>query len=248
MKALVVGSAVAAVFVAVSSAHAQNNNSNLPFLRPQNGAQVQVPSGWPPGSGDFQARPPTSYVAPGGYAPFQGNSVGRGNSVEDRGMDRGVVGEPETESSQPRTDTADSLIGTPGRVIMRKQGQGNDKPGSVQQEEPVAVRAISREMYRRRRKPFRGSSACPRTSAKGKVSSLISSARRARSSRRHRPDMPAAVGSRLPAAWVYRDVPETVTRALPSYVGYVYTNVDGRYVVCDPATYKVVAVYAESAS
>ncbi len=66
MKALVLGSAVAAVYFAGTVAHAQNNNGNLPFLKPQNGAQVQIPSGWPPGSGDFQARPPTSYTGPGG--------------------------------------------------------------------------------------------------------------------------------------------------------------------------------------
>jgi hypothetical protein len=246
MKALVVGSAVAAVLLAASSAHAQNNNSNLPFLRPQNGAQVQIPSGWPPGSGNLQTRPPTSYSAPGGYAPFQGNRVGPGNSVGDRGMDRGVVGEP--ESSQPRADTADPLIGTPGRAIMRKHGQGNDKPGSVQQEEPGRSQSnIARNIPKEEE-------ALPRVirlpqdkrEREGVVFDLF------RKTREVKPpiqaDMPAAIGSRLPAAWVYRNVPETVTRALPSYFGYVYTNVDGRYVVCDPATYKVIAVYAESAS
>jgi hypothetical protein len=58
-------------------------------------------------------------------------------------------------------------------------------------------------------------------------------------------DVKVAVGSRLPASWIYMDVPEVVSKSIPSYLGYVYTHVDGRYVVLDPATYKVVAVYAE---
>jgi hypothetical protein len=163
-------------------------------------------------------------------------------------MDRGVVGEPETESSQPRTDTADSLIGTPGRAIMRKQGQGNDKPGSVQQEE------TSRSQSNIARNVPKEEEALPRVirlpeDKRERESVVFDLFRKTREIKPPtQPDMPAAVGSRLPAGWVYRDVPETVTRALPSYVGYVYTNVDGRYVVCDPATYKVIAVYGERAS
>ena len=242
MKALVVGFAVAAVFCAVTAAHAQSNSSNLPFLKPQNGAQVQIPSGWPPGSGNLQARPPTSYAAPGGYAPFQGNSVG------DRGMDRGVVGEPETDSSQPRADTPDPLIGTPGRAVIRKQGQDNDKSGSAQQEEPARSQSnIARNVPQEEE-------ALPRVirlpKDKRERESVVFDL--FRKTREVKPptqaDVHASVGSRLPAAWVYRDVPEAVTRALPSYVGYVYTNVDGRYVVCDPATYEVVAVYADRPS
>lgn len=241
MKALVFGSAAAVLVSAVSSVQAQSNNSNLPFLKPQNGAQVQIPSGWPPGSGNLQTRPPTSQAAPGGYAPFQGNRVGPANSFEDRGMDRGVVGEP--ESSQPRADTADPLIGMPGRPIMRKPDQAKDEPGSVQHEEPGRSQSnIARKMPKEEE-------ALPRVirlpqDKRERESAVFKLFRRAPEIKPPiQADIPAAVGSRLPAAWVYRNVPEIVTRALPSYVGYVYTNIDGRYVVCDPATYKVIAVY-----
>jgi hypothetical protein len=242
MKALVLGSAVAAVYFAGTVAHAQNNNGNLPFLKPQNGAQVQIPSGWPPGSGDFQARPPTSYTGPGGYAPFQGNSVGN------RGMDRGIVGETDRGDAQSRVDTPDPLIGTPGRAFLRKQGQGNDKPGSAQEEEPARSQSNIARNIPQEEEPLPRVIRLPKDEREREsvVFNLF------RKTREVKPpvqaDMNAPIGSRLPAAWVYRDVPETVTRALPSYVGYVYTNVDGRYVVCDPATYKVVAVYADRPS
>lgn len=161
-------------------------------------------------------------------------------------MDRGIVGEP--ESSRSRADTSDPLIGTPGRAIMRKQGQGKDKPGGVQQEEPARSQSnIARNVPKEEE-------ALPRVihlpQDKRERESVVFDL--FRKTREIKPptqaDVHAAIGSRLPAAWVYRDVPETVTRALPNYVGYVYTNIDGRYVVCDPATYKVIAVYADRAS
>ncbi len=245
MKVLAAGLAIAAMLGIVSAAHAQSDRSNLPFLKPQNGAQVQVPSGWPPGSGDVYARPPsTNYVGPGGgYAPFQGNSVG------DRGMDRGIVGQPDAGAA--RTDTADPLTGTPRYPLRnRPPGSGDGKNG--QPEADQDVRSQSNIATPRNLPPEE--EVLPRVIRLPKdpqersnvVFDLF------RKTREVKPPtqaaVPVSIGSRLPVAWVYRDVPDTVTRALPSYVGYVYTNVDGRYVVLDPATYRVIAVYSANRS
>jgi hypothetical protein len=162
-------------------------------------------------------------------------------------MDRGVVGEPET-GSQPRADTPDPLIGTPGRALTRKQGSGNNTPGSAQQEEPGRSQSnIARNVPQEEE-------VIPRvirlpTDKRERENVVYDLFRKTREIKPPaQADVHADVGSRLPAAWVYRDVPETVTRALPNYVGYVYTNIDGRYVVCDPVTYKVVAVYGDRSS
>lgn len=238
MKALVIGFGVATVLGVASAAYAQSNN--LPFLKPQNGAQVQIPSGWPPASGNLQAPPPTSYVAPGGYAPFQGNSVGN------RGMDRGIVGQPDADAAETRANTPDPLVGTPRYNTLKIRPPGDKKGPEPEQDNrsqsnmprnlPLAEEALPR-VIRLPKNPQERASV---------VFDLFRKTREIRPPTQ--PDTKVAVGSRLPAAWVYRDVPETVTRALPGYVGYVYTNVDGRYVVCDPATYKVVAVYTGAPS
>ena len=254
MKVLVAGFTVAAVLGGPSGANAQSN-SNLPFLRPQNGAQVQIPSGWPPGSGDVQARPPTSYSAPGGYAPFQGASRGDRGAVDsgDRGNDRGVVGEPEPGMDQPRADTPDPLVGTPNRAYMRKPmpGSGDDKAGSGQQAGSDQGAPSQNNMAHPRNLPQEAEvvpkvirlPSDPRQRAEA-VFDLFRKSREVKPPARA--DVRVAVGSRLPASWIYMDVPETVSRALPGYLGYVYTSVDGRYVVLDPATYKVVAIYAKA--
>lgn len=248
MKVQVAGLALAATLGVVGGAFAQTNN-NMPFLRPQNGAQV--PSGWPPGSGDVQARPPTSYTtpysAPGTYAPFQGSS---------RGNDRGVVGKPETETDQqPRADTADPLVGTPNRAYTKKRApaSGDNNAGSAQQAEPDQG-APSQNNMGRPRSTAQDVEVIPKVIRLPKDPSERAEAvfDLFRKSREVKPptqaDRHVAVGSRLPGSWIYMDVPEIVTRALPGYVGYVYTDVDGRYVVTDPVTYKVIAIYPNTPS
>jgi hypothetical protein len=240
MKFLAAGLTVAATLGGVSGAFAQTNN-NLPFLRPQNGAQVQIPSGWPPGSGDVRARPPTSYTAPGTYAPFQGSSRG----------DRGVTGEPEPGMEQPRADTSDPLVGTPNRswTKTRTPGSGGSNAGAGQRMQPDQDHPSQNNMGRQR--PLEPDEVTvPKAiplpkdpnERNARVFDLFKRTREVKPPPQHE-DVPFAVGSRLPVSWVYMDVPETVSKSIPGYLGHVYTFVDGRYVVLDPATYKVVAIY-----
>lgn len=230
MKALVAGFAVAAALGAVSSAHAQADRGNLPFLKPQqNGAQVQVPRGWPPGSGDIAAPPPTSFVRPGGNAPFQGRNLSR---------DRGTV-------VQPRADTPDPPVGT------RRGNAGAARQGGSQQDNRSQT-IINQNIIAKQRAQEQQAAVSPGTARlpkdpPGRVSRALDLFR---SSREVKPptqvDVHVAVGSRLPTSWVYRDVPEIVTNAFPRYLGYVYTYVNGRYVVTDPRTYRVVAIYVDA--
>lgn len=248
MKVLIAGLTVTAMLGGLSEAYAQNN-SNLPFLRPQNGAQVQIPSGWPPATGNFQARPPTSYTAPGGYAPFQGANGGNRGAV-DRGNDRGIAGEPEP-GMEPRADGPDPLVGTPSRSYLRNPARGSkdDNAGSGQQV-PDQGAPSQNNMAPPRNLPLESEvipkvirlPSDPRQRAEV-VFNLFQKSREVKPPARA--DVRVAVGSRLPASWIYMDVPETVSKALPGYLGYVYTSVDGRYVVLDPATYKVVAIYGK---
>lgn len=232
MKVLVAGFAVAAALGAVSGAHAQADRGNLPFLKPQqNGAQVQVPRGWPPGSGDIAAPPPTSFVRPGGSAPFQG-----GNLSRDR---RGAVG----ERVQPRANTPDPPIGMP------KGNAGAARQGASQQDNRNQT-IINQNIIAKQRAQQQGAALSPGTARLPKDPPVSRALDLFRSSREVKPptqvNVHVAVGSRLPTSWVYRDVPEIVTIAFPRYLGYVYTYVNGSYVVTDPKTYRVVAIYVDA--
>lgn len=55
-------------------------------------------------------------------------------------------------------------------------------------------------------------------------------------------DISINVGRRLPRDWHYYPVPVAVIGIVPQYRDYVFVYVDDEYVICDPATYEVVAV------
>ena len=52
-----------------------------------------------------------------------------------------------------------------------------------------------------------------------------------------------SVGARLPRDWDFVPVPVTVIEVVPEYRGYVFAYVEDEYVICDPDTYEVVAVF-----
>ncbi|MEP7248061.1 MAG: DUF1236 domain-containing protein [Gammaproteobacteria bacterium] len=52
-----------------------------------------------------------------------------------------------------------------------------------------------------------------------------------------------AVGTRLPRDWEFVPVPDDVVLIVPEYRGYYFAYVDDTYVICDPESYEVVAVF-----
>jgi hypothetical protein len=61
-------------------------------------------------------------------------------------------------------------------------------------------------------------------------------------------DVDISIGRRMPRDWHFAPVPIAVIEVVPEYRDYVFVYVEDEYVICDPDTYEVVAVYPASAS
>ena len=61
-------------------------------------------------------------------------------------------------------------------------------------------------------------------------------------------DIDISVGRRLPRDWHFVPVPIAVIELVPEYRDYVFVYVEDEYVICDPDTYEVVAVFPAGGS
>jgi hypothetical protein len=59
-------------------------------------------------------------------------------------------------------------------------------------------------------------------------------------------DVNISIGSRAPRTWAFVPVPVAVVEVVPAYRGYVVAYVGDDYVICDPDTYEVVALFPAS--
>jgi hypothetical protein len=61
-------------------------------------------------------------------------------------------------------------------------------------------------------------------------------------------DIDISIGRRMPRDWHFAPVPIAVIELVPEYRDYVFVYIDDEYVICDPDTYEVVAVYSAGES
>jgi hypothetical protein len=204
------------------SGHGDDKDNRADSQRPSGSSQKEVPKSELNKSADKAARD----EKPGAKSAQKSEPAPREKSAEDA-KSPAPSKDKSAEKDTPKSDSkgGDSASGT-------STGEsGNSAPGKVTEDkkkvDDVKRVQISGEKRDRVQAGFK---------SRGDVKHITNV------------NVSVSVGSRASRDWVFVPVPTTVIDIVPEYRGYVYAYVGDDYVVCDPATYEIVAVVPASGS